>query len=128
MMCRRCSHRPNQTTPLAALLRQVRDGLERAGIFRRDDEVVVADVRDIRYAYVLFDKHHARVLPALLCELERRGIYSIGRVRTVGTYINGGCDGQGKTLAERWRAERRPLLLTLETPSDSLNVEGAHMR
>jgi protoporphyrinogen oxidase len=73
------SHRPEQITPPAELIRQVREGLERAGIFRPDDEIVVADVKDIRYAYVLFDRHRARALPAVLAELESRGIHSIGR-------------------------------------------------
>ena len=29
---------------------------------------MVADVQDLRYAYVLFDRHRARVLPAILAE------------------------------------------------------------
>jgi protoporphyrinogen oxidase len=73
------SHQPTEVVPPAAVLKQVRDGLERAGILRGDDKMVVADVRDIRYAYVLFDRHRARVLPAVLAELKRWGIHSIGR-------------------------------------------------
>jgi protoporphyrinogen oxidase len=73
------SHQPTEVVPSDVVLKQVRDGLERAGILRRDDKIVVADVRDIRYAYVLFDRHRARVLPAVLAELKRWGIHSIGR-------------------------------------------------
>jgi len=73
------SHQPTEILPPEMVLKQVRDGLERAGIFRRDEKIVVADVRDIRYAYVLFDRHRARVLSGILAELKRRGIHSIGR-------------------------------------------------
>src|SRR5207247_7180006 len=43
------SHQPAQAVPETALVQRIRDGLERAGIFRSDDELVVADVKDIRY-------------------------------------------------------------------------------
>ena len=51
-------------------------GTENAGAFHAvsdlRDELLVADVRDIRYAYVLFDRYRARALPEILAELERR--------------------------------------------------------
>lgn len=95
------SHHPTDLIPPAVLLKQVRGGLEHAGILRHDDEILVADVRDIRYAYVLFDRHRARALPAILAELEARGIYSIGRY---GRWEHSSMEDairQGKTLAER---------------------------
>jgi protoporphyrinogen oxidase len=73
------SHRPTVRIPEAELLERVRCGLERAGILRATDTCVVQDVKDIHHAYVLFDRHRARALPEILRELERRGIYSIGR-------------------------------------------------
>ena len=73
------SHRPTVRIPEAELLEQVRCGLERAGILRATDTCAVQDVKDIHHAYVLFDRHRARALPEILRELERRGIYSIGR-------------------------------------------------
>jgi len=94
------SHQPTQIIPPAELLRQIREGMEQAGIFRPDDEIVVADVRDIRYAYVLFDKHRARALPAILTELERRGIHSIGRYGRWEHTSMEDAIGQGKQLAE----------------------------
>ncbi|MGH7231735.1 MAG: protoporphyrinogen/coproporphyrinogen oxidase [Nitrospiraceae bacterium] len=95
------SHQPNDVIPPATLLRQVREGMERAGIMRRDDDIVVADARDIRYAYVLFDQHRARVLPGLFSELERRGIYSIGRYGRWEHTSMEDAISQGKKLAER---------------------------
>lgn len=73
------SHQPAVRIPEAELLGQVRLGLERAGILRATDTCIVQDVKDIHYAYVLFDRHRARALPEILRELERRGIHSIGR-------------------------------------------------
>ncbi|HJU06190.1 MAG TPA: hypothetical protein VJ692_13660, partial [Nitrospiraceae bacterium] len=101
------SHQPNQAIPPATLLRQVRSGMERAGIFRSDDEIVAADIRDIRYAYVLFDRHRARVLPGLLAELERRGIYSIGRYGRWEHTSMEDAISQGKELAKRFQDVQR---------------------
>ena len=98
------SHQPSESIPPAELLRRIRAGLERAGIFRPEDEIVAADVRDIRYAYVLFDKHRARALPAILGELERRGIQSIGRYGRWEHTSMEDAMAQGKTLAEKLRA------------------------
>lgn len=94
------SHRPEEATQPAEVLRQVRSGLERAGIFNPADDILVADVRDIRYAYVLFDKHRAKVLPVILDELKRRDIHSVGRYGSwEHTSMEDAID-QGKKLAE----------------------------
>jgi protoporphyrinogen oxidase len=101
------SHGPTVATPPAVLLRRVQEGLQRAGILRPDDEIVVSDVQDIRYAYVLFDQHRARVVPTILSELERRGIHSIGRY---GRWEHSSMEdaiGQGKQLAKRLRSIRQ---------------------
>jgi len=95
------SHQPTRAVPEASLIQQIRDGLERAGIFLPDDELVVADVKDIRYAYVLFDKHRARALPAILEELARRGIHSIGRYGRWEHTSMEDAMAQGKQLAEK---------------------------
>ena len=100
------SHQPAEIIPPPVLLQRIRAGMERAGIFRPDDEIVVADVRDIRYAYVLFDKHRARALPAILEELERRGIHSIGRYGCWEHTSMEDAIAQGKTLAEKLRTSR----------------------
>lgn len=98
------SHRPEDVTPPAELIRQIRLGLERAGILQPDDEILVADVKDIRYAYVLFDRHRARALPAILAELEARGIHSIGRYGRWEHTSMEDAIAQGKQLAERLRS------------------------
>ena len=54
-------------------------GLEAAGVLQATDELVMSDVKDLYYAYVLFDRYRSRAVKELLAELERRGISSIGR-------------------------------------------------
>ena len=98
------SHQPTEIIPEALLTQRIRDGLERAGIFRPNEELVVADIKDIRYAYVLFDKHRARVLPAILAELERLGIHSIGRYGRWEHTSMEDAISQGALLAERLKA------------------------
>lgn len=98
------SHQPSVVVSPAELVAQVRAGMERAGIFRRNDEIVVADVKDIRYAYVLFDRHRSRALPAILAELESRGIHSIGRYGRWEHTSMEDAIAQGRQLAEQLRA------------------------
>ena len=95
------SHRPADRKSLEELVAAARSGLERAGILRPADEIVVADVKDLHYAYVYFDRHRARALPAILAELDRRGIYSIGRYGAWEHTSMEDAIGQGKRLAER---------------------------
>jgi protoporphyrinogen oxidase len=97
------SHQPTHVEPASVVLKQVRDGLERAEILRPDDKIVVGDVRDIRYAYVLFDRHRGRTLPAILTELRQRGIHSIGRYGRWEHTSMEDAIAQGKTLAAELR-------------------------
>ena len=95
------SHRPTEQQSVEQLIAAARSGMERAGILLPDDEIVVADVKDLYYAYVYFDRHRARALPAILSELERRGVYSIGRYGAWEHTSMEDAISQGKRLAER---------------------------
>jgi len=55
------------------------DDLRRAGILRRADRVVHRRVGVLDPAYVIYDRHRARVLPEMLATLEGMGIQSTGR-------------------------------------------------
>jgi protoporphyrinogen oxidase len=98
------SHRPSEHQSMEELVTRARSGMEQAGILRSDDQIVVADVKDLHYAYVYFDRHRARALPEILAELERRGIHSIGRYGRWEHTSMEDAIGQGKQLAERLRA------------------------
>jgi len=99
------SHKPTERRSVEQLISQVRTGMEEAGILFPDDEVVVSDVKDLHYAYVYFDGHRAKAIPAILAELERRGIYSIGRYGRWEHTSMEDAIGQGKQLAERLRGQ-----------------------
>jgi protoporphyrinogen oxidase len=98
------SHRPTERLSDDELIGRSRLGLEQAGILKPDDELVVADVKDLHYAYVYFDQHRARAVPAIVAELERRGIYSIGRYGRWEHTSMEDAIGQGRRLAEQLRA------------------------
>jgi len=99
------SHKPNERPSDEEVIQRSRQGLESAGIVRPDDRMVVADVKDLRYAYVYFDRHRARVVPAIQSELERWGVYSIGRYGRWEHTSMEDAIGQGKQTAERLRRQ-----------------------
>lgn len=100
------SHKPTEHQSSEQLIGRVRTGLEQAGILRPDDELVVSDVKDLHYAYVYFDHHRAKAVPAILAELERRGIYSVGRYGRWEHTSMEDAIGQGKQVAERLSVQR----------------------
>jgi len=57
----------------------VRDGLVRAGIMEKGEKPEVLDIIHVPYAYVLYDRHRARVIRAIRAVLREKGVYSIGR-------------------------------------------------
>ncbi len=95
------SHHPTEQVEQSKLVRQVRDGLEHVGIFQPKEKLVVEDLRDIRYAYVLYDQHRSKVLPNIFSELEKRGIYSVGRYGRWEHTSMEDAIAQGKQLGER---------------------------
>jgi protoporphyrinogen oxidase len=98
------SHLPHAGEPPSRLVHRARQGLERAGILRSEDEIVVADVKNIHYAYVLFDRHRACAVPHILAELKRRGIHSIGRYGLWEHTSMEDAIAQGRSMAESLRA------------------------
>ena len=66
-------------TGCAELWGRMRRGLERAGFLRRGEQPAVLDLIHVPHAYVLYDRHRARVLPGILRALAERGVHSIGR-------------------------------------------------
>ncbi len=99
------SHRPTEHRSAEELIELARTGMEQAGILQPDDEMVVADVKDLHYAYVYFDRHRAQAVPAIIAELERRGIHSIGRYGRWEHTSMEDAIGQGKQLAEQLRTQ-----------------------
>lgn len=98
------SHRPTDTTPFDKLIELVCQGMERAGIFRRHEDLVVVDVKDIQYAYVLFDTQRARAVSHILEELSTRSIHSVGRYGLWEHTSMEDAIAQGRKIAEQLRA------------------------
>jgi protoporphyrinogen oxidase len=73
------SHLPNVLIPKEVLLGEVRRGLVRSGILKEKDEIVVSQIQNIDYAYVIFNGYRQKHLSPLLQNLKKRGIFSIGR-------------------------------------------------
>jgi protoporphyrinogen oxidase len=97
------SHQPTAQRREQELIETVRRGLEEARILRRSDELVLADVKNIHYAYVLYDRRRASAVPHILSELERRGINSIGRYGLWEHTSMEDAMAQGQRVAERLR-------------------------
>jgi protoporphyrinogen oxidase len=63
----------------AALLREIRSGLERAEILKKSDRLPVVQFLPIRYAYVIYDQRRAPALKVIGAFLRKNRIQTIGR-------------------------------------------------
>ncbi len=73
------SHRDGREIPKEKLINDAVNGLIKAEILKKDDEIAVKDVIDIRYAYTIYDFHRQKAVPVIQKYLEEKGIFSIGR-------------------------------------------------
>jgi protoporphyrinogen oxidase len=65
--------------PRARLIQQVARGLREARVIERPDDILFADLREIRHAYVIFDHHYFAATHLLREWLEERDIFPRGR-------------------------------------------------
>lgn len=63
----------------SSLRRETVFTLRRTGMIERESELLFMDARRIPISYVVFDRHWPRLVPAILSQLRRRRIHSIGR-------------------------------------------------
>lgn len=73
------SHRPDVKISQKKLLHDVITGLEESAVIKRGEEIVLRDIQDIEYGYVIYDRHRMKIVPHILQYLKDMGIYSIGR-------------------------------------------------
>lgn len=73
------SHIDGREMPKERLINDAVNGLIKASILKKDDEIAVKDVIDIRYAYTIYDFHRQKAVPIIQKYLEEKGIFSIGR-------------------------------------------------
>jgi len=72
------SHRGN-LPPTGKLYQQVLKGLVGSGLVKNKKDVMFHIARNIKYAYVVFDKNYQKSLDVIFPWLEKYGIQSIGR-------------------------------------------------
>ncbi len=70
---------PGKTIPEQKLLKAVYAGLQRCGVLKKTDEILVCDTVRIECAYVIHDLKRAYALQIILPYLRQNNIYSIGR-------------------------------------------------
>lgn len=73
------SHRPDIKITHKRLLHDVIEGLEESAIIKKGEKIVLKDIRDIEYGYVIYDRHRMKAVPSILQYLEKMDIYSTGR-------------------------------------------------
>jgi len=71
--------RRGETRDEGKIVSSALEGLQRAGILRKEDEIVAQDLVRIDPAYVLFDRPRRAVLPGVFERLGAMDIQSIGR-------------------------------------------------
>jgi UDP-galactopyranose mutase len=85
--------------------------LETCGILQKGDRILTRNILDIRYAYVVFDRHRQAHLQELTDYLESRDIYTAGRYGRWDYYSMEDSILSGKAAADRILEVSRPLLV-----------------
>lgn len=60
-------------------VRKTIDGLKQMGILAENNEIIVKNIINIKYAYVIYDQFRKIKLPVIMKYLEDNNIYSVGR-------------------------------------------------
>jgi hypothetical protein len=87
------------------LVQRTLDALIRTGILQADDEIVVQDVMDIPYAYVVFDFQRQQALEVIHPWMERVGLIPCGRFGEWGYHWSFEAIDSGKRAAARVSAQ-----------------------
>jgi UDP-galactopyranose mutase len=73
------SHLPGEKVPESQLMEEILEGLTQCGILRKNDEILVSQVVDIPYAYVIHDRDRQEALKTIFPYLESKRAYVAGR-------------------------------------------------
>lgn len=73
------SHLPEKSIQEDILKEKVMDGLMTSGILKDNDDILVMDIRDIKYAYVIYDIFRRDNIKKIKDYFEEHGIYTTGR-------------------------------------------------
>lgn len=73
------SHIPGEHIQEDILRKKVLDGLRLSGILKDNDEILVMDIKDIKYAYAIYDIFRRDNIEKIKGYFEEYGIYTTGR-------------------------------------------------
>jgi protoporphyrinogen oxidase len=73
------SHKPSELIGKDELVEGTLGGMRLCGMLDGGETAEVSDVQDMKYAYVVFDAHYKKTVPAIMDFLRSKGIMSIGR-------------------------------------------------
>ncbi|MBW1855711.1 MAG: protoporphyrinogen oxidase, partial [Deltaproteobacteria bacterium] len=73
------SYLPNTSLDKQDILKDVFDGLKSCGFLKNERQVIVKNILDIPYAYVIHDDFRHKNLPKIISYLNSQDIFSIGR-------------------------------------------------
>lgn len=73
------SHIPGEHIQEDILRKRVLDGLRLSGILKDNDEILVMDIKDIKYAYAIYDIFRRDNIEKIKGYFEEYGIYTTGR-------------------------------------------------
>jgi protoporphyrinogen oxidase len=90
---------------VAELMPRVNEALVSAGVLHSPDDVLFAELREIQYAYVVFDHHYYEALAQLMPFLEGHGIYPRGRYGSWTYNSMEDCMMLGRDIAQLLRAQ-----------------------
>jgi hypothetical protein len=73
------SYLPGDSLNQPDALERVYDGLKACGLLKNKDHIIVENIIDIPYAYVIHDDSRCKNLPKIMDYLNKHDIFSIGR-------------------------------------------------
>ncbi|MCK5421120.1 MAG: protoporphyrinogen oxidase, partial [Deltaproteobacteria bacterium] len=73
------SYLPDTPLNKSDMLEEIYDGLKKCGFIKSRDQIIVENILNIPYAYVIHDNFRCKNLPKIMTSLNENGIFSIGR-------------------------------------------------
>jgi protoporphyrinogen oxidase len=108
------------------LVQETIDGLQRAGVLRPDEEIVLGMVAPIAPAYVIYSLDHEACVATILEWLQRVGIRTVGRFGEWQYFNMDQAIGSGRAAAHAIASERLVDLVAAEAREAEAEVRSSH--
>lgn len=90
----------NKTLNKETASKMILESLKRSGIIKSQDKIIVEDVNDIKYGYIIYDRARSKALKAINKFFRRQHIFNIGRYGSWSYMSMEDCLLEGKAIAE----------------------------